>query len=518
MTRISTPIPRRAASQRSALNPRLKSASHPRGKASGFTIIEILVTLFIISTVITGVFGLFILGLRGAQTTEARVAAIALANERMEMIRNLPYVDVGTNGGNPSGAIEPNEVINRNGIDYNVLTDIRYVDDAYDGQATGSTEEEEKITICHKPGTPDEKTLVVGAPSLDAHLAHGDTQGPCAGDDPPTPPGDEFNADYKQVLVEVTWNNQYDISPILLMTYVSPPGVEGSQLGGTLDFQALNTNGEGVADVTLTIVNTAVNPPFSLIRETNVEGRVVEPALPESAQAYELSATKPGYTTDATYDQTPTFIPHPDYSHLTMITREVTRKTFLMDLISTLNITTQNEIASPLPNIAYTLQSRKAIGTDDQNATVYKVSEAAQTDAAGTNTHANLEWGLYDISIDGETVGYDLKESSLVFPFTVNPNSTADLTLTLTPYTPISLHVTVVDPTGVPIPDADVQLSGNGFDDTLATGPFGQNYFGDLPTDEVDYTLTVDAAGFAQIVTTIKAEGTTHRTIELTQT
>jgi hypothetical protein len=55
------------------------------------------------------------------------------------------------------------------------------------GQASrsqGGVEKEgggqEKVTICHKPGTPAEKTLRVAAPAVDAHLAHGDTVGACA--------------------------------------------------------------------------------------------------------------------------------------------------------------------------------------------------------------------------------------------------------------------------------------------------------------------------------------------------
>jgi hypothetical protein len=40
-----------------------------------------------------------------------------------------------------------------------------------------------KVTICHKPGKPAEKTLRVGAPAVRAHLRHGDTEGPCTIDE-----------------------------------------------------------------------------------------------------------------------------------------------------------------------------------------------------------------------------------------------------------------------------------------------------------------------------------------------
>jgi hypothetical protein len=38
-----------------------------------------------------------------------------------------------------------------------------------------------RITICHKTGKkkPPVQTIVVDASSLDSHLAHGDTLGPC---------------------------------------------------------------------------------------------------------------------------------------------------------------------------------------------------------------------------------------------------------------------------------------------------------------------------------------------------
>jgi len=36
-----------------------------------------------------------------------------------------------------------------------------------------------KVTICHKPGTPAEKTLSVPPSAVPGHLGHGDTLGPC---------------------------------------------------------------------------------------------------------------------------------------------------------------------------------------------------------------------------------------------------------------------------------------------------------------------------------------------------
>ena len=35
------------------------------------------------------------------------------------------------------------------------------------------------VTICHKPGTPTEKTMTLPQSALSGHLGHGDTRGAC---------------------------------------------------------------------------------------------------------------------------------------------------------------------------------------------------------------------------------------------------------------------------------------------------------------------------------------------------
>lgn len=38
----------------------------------------------------------------------------------------------------------------------------------------------EKVIVCHKPGTPAERTLEIPAPAVDGHLGHGDLLGACS--------------------------------------------------------------------------------------------------------------------------------------------------------------------------------------------------------------------------------------------------------------------------------------------------------------------------------------------------
>lgn len=37
-----------------------------------------------------------------------------------------------------------------------------------------------KVTLCHKPGTPAQKTLIVSANAVNGHLGHGDSLGACS--------------------------------------------------------------------------------------------------------------------------------------------------------------------------------------------------------------------------------------------------------------------------------------------------------------------------------------------------
>ena len=36
-----------------------------------------------------------------------------------------------------------------------------------------------RVAVCHKPGTPVQKTLTLPQPAVQAHLGHGDLPGPC---------------------------------------------------------------------------------------------------------------------------------------------------------------------------------------------------------------------------------------------------------------------------------------------------------------------------------------------------
>ena len=64
--------------------------------------------------------------------------------------------------------------------------------------------ENEKVTICHKPGTPAEETITISENAVQAHLDHGDFVGTC--ETPPPPSGNLlqcFCGDQGHTVIEI---------------------------------------------------------------------------------------------------------------------------------------------------------------------------------------------------------------------------------------------------------------------------------------------------------------------------
>ncbi len=47
---------------------------------------------------------------------------------------------------------------------------------------SNSNSSSDKVTLCHKPGSPAQHTISISASAEDAHLDHGDTSGACPGE------------------------------------------------------------------------------------------------------------------------------------------------------------------------------------------------------------------------------------------------------------------------------------------------------------------------------------------------
>lgn len=431
----------------------------------GFTLIEIIIAAFVLGVIVVGVFSMMTLTLKASHDGQLRIVATGVANEKMEMIRNLPYASVGTVGGIPSGSILQTEQVVRNNQAYTVAVDIRYVDDPYDGTATSS-------------------------------------------------PPDTINTDYKQARVEVTWPSLISNRSVLLISQIAPSGVEGGDSLGTLVFQALNSAGLGIASATVQLTNTSVTPNINLTTYTNSDGQVVIPGLPISSGTYQLSVSKSGFITEQTYVSTANFAPDVDHSRLNAIAGSVTNKTFSIDTASNLTIKTVDANNNPLGNIAYSIVGTKKIGTDATAQPVYLFSHQDSTDAGGSFVYQGMTWDSYAFIIDGVATGYDISKTSVSVPIAISPGADLTMTVTLVPHTLLSAHITVLNSSGMAVENASVQVSMTEYNATQVTGPYGQVFFNDM-TQSGDYAITVTVAGYQVYTGTVTISGTTQGTINM---
>lgn len=257
-------------------------------KNEGLSLIDVLVGIGLMLVVFVGLLSAFKVGIQIIGISKIRAGAIALANEQIEFIKNLPYENIGTEGGIPSGSIPQTENLYLNSINYTSRTLIQYVDDPADGE-----------------GENDEN---------------------------------EITADYKRVKVEISWESKNPVDPVVLISDIVPKGIETTAGGGTLKINVFDALISPVDTAVVLIENNSINPPVSVSILTNYNGKVVFPGTPSSSD-YEITVNKTGYNSAQTYDTT-TENPNPQPGHLAILEGETTEASFSIDLLSSKTIKT----------------------------------------------------------------------------------------------------------------------------------------------------------------------------------
>lgn len=252
----------------------------------GFTLIDLLVASVIVGLVFVAILGAFRIALKAIQLSYLKSTALALANQKIELARNLPYEKVGTVGGIPSGIIPQTENITRNRVEFTVKTTVLYIDDPFDGTA----------------------------------------------------PDDPVPTDYKRIKVKVSWQAGHP-GEVFLISDIAPPGVEGESEGGTLFISVFDSQGQPVVQADVHIENDNVDPPINADYQTDSNGNLVIPGAPESIESYKITVTKPGYSTDRTYGKDE--VDNPDKPHATVLKGELTEISFSIDKVSTFEVYTK---------------------------------------------------------------------------------------------------------------------------------------------------------------------------------
>lgn len=385
-------------------------------KRRGFTLVETLVGVAVFALIAMGIYAVFTQTTQLVRASRARIVASALANEQIEIIRNLPYANVGTLGGAPAGVLPAVQTITRDGIPFSVSTTIRNVDDPFDGTIGGT-------------------------------------------------PNDTAPADYKLIEVSVSCSACTGNPPLVFTSTAAPKSLEAASNHGSLFIRVFDANGQPVPQASVVVTNLAINPPVNINDVTNNSGVLQLVDVPTSTESYQMIVTKTDYSTDQTSAPGAPDNPNPTKPHASVLTQQVTQTSFAIDRVSTMNITAVNQICGPVANANFHINGAKLIGT---NPDLLKYSYDFTTDGNGARNLTHMEWDSYTLTLTDAF--YDLAGSIPLNPVNLVPNAIMPITLVLQSHTNHSLLVTVVDNASqLPLTESQVRLTGTGIDQTLET-------------------------------------------------
>jgi prepilin-type N-terminal cleavage/methylation domain-containing protein len=383
----------------------------------GFTLIEMVVAVAVFAVLLVGVVGLISMMGRSVKASREQTVLASLAANYLEVVRNLPYSEVGTVSGNPAGSLPDQDnaiTATIENANYSIYYEVTYVDDPADGTITAGTD-----------------------PSAN---------------------------DYKQVKMYI--QNETTGVVRAFSTNVTPQGLEGTVNAGALSIKVFDAQGEPVAGASVAITNIAGT--LSLNRSTDASGNWIEVGLPAGVNQYHVVVTKDGYSTDQTYPITGTN-PNPVKPDPTISNGLVTQVSFAIDTVSSLTIRTLDSSCAALGSVNVNVVGAKLIGTAPD---VLKY-DADSTSAGGQIALTDLEWDTYaPLLKTGQSLM--VVGTSPIQEISVLPGASQTFTMILGSQTANSLLVIVKDSaTGNAIEGATVDLHQGGGTPTDYSGTTG---------------------------------------------
>lgn len=359
---------------------------------AGFTLIELIVGMMIFMILTAGILGAFLALSRSVKSAREKTVLSSLASSNLEIVRNLPYADVGTINGNPKGALADytNAVnVKIEGFSYKIYYIVTYVDDPADGIVGGN-------------------------------------------------PNDPAPADYKQVKMSIL--NVATGQTTDFLTSVAPKGLEGTQNAGAIKVKVFNASGQPIQDADIHIQHPTSSPAIILDRKSDANGEWIEVGLPAAINNYRIVVTKPGYSTDQTYPITAEN-PSPTKPDATVVNGQVTEISFSIDLLANLTIKTLDQFCQNLSGVNLNVRGDKLIGT---NPLVYKYNQD-YTSSGGQVVLNDIGWDTYTPTL---LIGqpWVVRGTSPIQKIEVQPGSSQTFTMILgTNSTANSLLVIVKD-------------------------------------------------------------------------
>jgi hypothetical protein len=431
--------------------------SKTKNYSHGFTFIEAMTLLFLFTVIVLTFYQVLSKGTGYINYAKNRLGALAVANEKMEIARNLDYANVGATGEAVSGNIPQDEDVTENGRTYHVHTLVTYVDDPFDGTLGGS-------------------------------------------------PNDLIPEDYKLVEITVSWNTGgANAGSVSLSSRFVPPGLEMADPNtGILAINVLGSDGAAVTGAAVHIINSDIGLDETLT--TDGSGNVMLVGAKAALQDYQITISKAGYETTTTLPPYPTTTYKPTYPYQSVIAGSL--NVFNVNdenQTANLTISTTDQSGNPVSNVAFALSGGRVLGTQATQpcAPVYDLNDPNdQTDATGEKNYTAVSPGQYTFTPSNLPAGYALVGVEPASPFSLTPGQNLNLKVELASTSVTSALVAVSDKTsGLAITGASVELSStSGYDETVTTDGNGTAYFpitaGNPAFVAGSYTLKVSASNY----------------------
>ncbi len=386
-----------------------------RHNVRGISLIEVLVATAVFLLFALAIYGAINLVFKIVYSSRLRILETAILAEKLETVRNLPFEQVGILNGIPTGVLPYSTTIVRNGITFNIITTVRNYDDPFDGMATG------------------------------------------------TVPIDTAPADYKLVEMSIICAQCVQSRSVILSTRVSPKNLEGASNDGSLFIHVFNSNGQNIQGVAVNLINNSSS--INLTDVTDNEGMLRMVGTPTGTEAYQITVSKSGYTSDSTLAPT-VDNPNPNTPPSTVISQTVTDISFEIDLTANLSVNTISQGCSAIGNAAFNVRGEKTIGHDP---TVYRINQNYTTDSNGLYNFSNWQYDKYYLSASGAV--YDLAGTIPIAPWDITPGLSQTAYLILRPHSVHSLLVNVKDAgTQGALSSSTARLFKGGYDQTITTG------------------------------------------------
>lgn len=216
----------------------------------GFTLVELVVAMTVMSIVALSILGLFTTLVRSAVYTKRKAVALTFATNQMEYLKSLPYDSLAVSGGSiySTSLLPASTTQVLNGVTYTIKTTIDYVDEAYDGCGPYPTLAL-KQTYCRNYPAP------TGSPATDLNPA-----------------------DYKILHVSAYAPATNKLAEV--DTQVSARVAETASTTGALFISVIDNTGNPISGATVQVSDITVTPNVTVADSTDINGNAIFYGLP----------------------------------------------------------------------------------------------------------------------------------------------------------------------------------------------------------------------------------------------